>query len=171
MRRLPGSARPARWVGVILIATALGGVAATATATAGARRQAASSAAAAVVYGGVTPQAWPVVVEVSRNGRRMVRAAIGLDLHCSSGDSFGQTDSFIRVPINTRRRFSSSYGPTTTRNADGSTTDFSGTLRGAVNAARTRMSGTWEVTETFFSVGGAVTDTCKSGKVAWKAKQ
>jgi hypothetical protein len=33
------------------------------------------------------------------------------------------------------------------------------------------MSGTWEVTETFFSVGGAVTDTCQSGKVAWKAKQ
>jgi hypothetical protein len=168
-KRLPGSARLAPWVGATVIAIALSGPAATATATA--RPEAASSAAAGGVYGGVTPQSWPVVVEVSRNGRQVIRAVIGLDLQCSSGDSFSESDNLIKLKINKRRRFSATYGPVTTRNNDGSTTDFADSVRGAANTARTTVSGTWELTEKFFNAGGALTDTCKSGTVHWRVKQ
>lgn len=167
-KRPPGLARAAPWVGVLVIATTLS--VAPATARAGAGPRAARSAVAGVVYGGVTPQRWPVVVEVSRNRRQVVGANVGLDLKCTSGDSFSDTDSFIKLRIN-KRRFSSTSGPITTRNPDGSTTDFADSVRGTANAAGTKMSGTWELTETFFNAGGAVTDTCKSGTVRWTAKQ
>lgn len=124
-----------------------------------------------VVLGGVTPQSWPVVVELSRNGRQIVRTNIGLDLRCTSGDLFGDSDSFVRLRINKRGRFGLSYGPVTTRNSDGTTTDFAGAIHGSANAARTKLSGTWELTETFYDAAGAVTDTCKSGVVRWKVKQ
>ena len=42
---------------------------------------------APVVFGGLTPQQWPVVVEISRDRRKVVRTAIGLPVTCTSGGS------------------------------------------------------------------------------------
>ena len=35
-----------------------------------------------VVYGAVTAQGYPVVIKVSKTGRKIVRATVGLDLKC-----------------------------------------------------------------------------------------
>ena len=68
-------------------------------------------------------------------------------------------------------KFSASFGPQVNRNDDGTTTDFEGSLRGALNKARTKLSGKWQLKVTDHDASGAVTDTCDSGSVSWKAKQ
>jgi hypothetical protein len=59
----------------------------------------------------------------------------------------------------------------TTRNDDGTTTDFEGSVSGAFNKARTKATGKWTFKATDHDATGAVTDTCDSGSVSWSAKQ
>jgi hypothetical protein len=130
---------------------------------------AAATAAAGVVYGGVTKESWPVMIQLSASGRQVVRAAIGLEMSCTSGDSYSERDGFTKLPVK-KRRFGTSYGPSTQRYKDGTTVDYEGSIRGRLNKARTRISGTWQLTETFYDGSGKVTDTCRSG-VSWTARQ
>jgi hypothetical protein len=129
------------------------------------------SAAAGLVYGGQTSQGWPVVIEMRRDRRQVVRAITALHLDCT-GDEFSNIpDAWLRLPVNKRRRFSSSFGPDTDRNPDGTTADFSGSISGGFNRARTKVSGTWHFHITDYDTSGAVTGNCDSGPVRWSAKQ
>jgi hypothetical protein len=141
-------------------------VAATATASA----PSAGAAAAGKVYGGLTSNAWPVVVEVNATRRRVVRAGIGLRLNCTSGGFYNTPDGYRDLTIR-RGRFSASFGPQTIRNPDGTTSDLEGSLSGSFNAARTKISGRWQLKVTEHDAAGAVTDTCDSGSVSWTARQ
>jgi hypothetical protein len=127
--------------------------------------------AAGVVYGGLTSQRHPIVLEVSRNGREVVRAAIAIRLQCTSGGGATVPDGYTRLTLTAGGRFRASFGPNVTRNDDGTTTDWEGSVRGAFNASRTRASGTWQLQATDRDAAGAVTDTCNSGSIAWRAKQ
>jgi hypothetical protein len=73
--------------------------------------------------------------------------------------------------VNNRRRFGGTFGPDTRRNADGTSTAFEGSMSGALNRARSRVSGRWQLKLTVYDAAGAVTDTCESGSVRWTAKQ
>ena len=130
-----------------------------------------SAAVAGVTYGGVTRQGWPVVIELARTQRRVVRADIGLDLRCTSGDLVSYPDRYVNLRVNTRRKFRARFGPETQRNDDGTTSDWSGSISGALNRARSKMSGTWRLKLTDYDNAGAVTDTCDSGSISWTAKQ
>src|SRR3954447_21337062 len=46
------------------------------------------------VYGGATAQDYPVVIETSKNGRKVVKALIALDLNCTSGDTVSVSDDY-----------------------------------------------------------------------------
>lgn len=139
--------------------------------TAPASTQTASSAATTgVVFGGLTAQQWPVMVELSKNGRQVVRAASGLRLNCTSGGFYNVPDRYARLTVK-NRKFSFRFGPTTERNADGTTTDFEGSISGSINKARSKVSGRWQLKATEHDAAGAVTDTCDSGSVSWSAKQ
>lgn len=129
-----------------------------------------SAAATGVVYGGRTPQGWPVVIEFTKNQRRVVQAVIGLGLRCAPGDFAYYSDWFRNLRVNTKRKFRASYGPDTVRNDDGTTTDYEGSMSGALNRARSRVSGTWRMKVTYYDNAGVVTDTC-SASVSWAAKQ
>ncbi len=129
------------------------------------------SAATGNTYGGVTKQGMPVVVDMTADRRRIVRAVTVLDLTCTSGDSGLTTDRYTRLPVTKTGRFAYAFGPTTERNEDGTTTDFEGRIAGRLNAAKTRIAGTWSYTITEHDAAGAVTDTCTSGSVSWTAKQ
>lgn len=124
-----------------------------------------------MVYGGVTSQGWPVVVEVNRNRRLVVRAGTALRLDCSTGSFANLPDTYVRLPVNKRRKFRSSFGPDTQRNSDGTTSDFSGSVSGAFNRARSKVSGRWHLHVTDYDSSGAVIGTCDSGTVRWSAKQ
>ena len=129
------------------------------------------SAATGNMYGGVTPQGEPIVVEMSKDRRRIVRMLTVLDMTCTSGDSGLVTDGYRQMPVTKKGKFSYAFGPNTERNDDGTTSDFQGRISGKLNAAKTKISGTWSYTITQHDVAGAVTDTCTSGSVSWTAKQ
>jgi hypothetical protein len=129
-----------------------------------------SAAATGVVYGGRTPQGWPVVVELSKNRRRVVQTVIGLDVPCTSGDFIFTADPYTNLAVNKKRKFRASFGPYTTRHDDGTTADSEGSVSGRLNRARTRVSGRWHLKITLYDTAGALTDTC-SVSVSWSAKQ
>jgi hypothetical protein len=122
------------------------------------------------VYGGQAKDGLPVVIEVSKNRHQIVRASIAIRLQCSAGGFFTVPDSYIKLPVNKKGKFGVAYGPETVRNDDGTTTDFEGSISGAFNAARTKVSGTWQTKMTDHDGTGAVTDACDSGTVSWSAK-
>ena len=127
--------------------------------------------AAGVLYGGLSSQRLPVVLEVSRNGLRVVRVTIAIRLQCTSGGIVVTPDSYGDVSIRSNGRFRAAFGPQVIRNDDGTTTDLEGRFSGAVNRAGTRASGTWQFKATSRDAAGAVTDTCDSGTITWRAKQ
>jgi hypothetical protein len=130
-----------------------------------------SAAVAAVTYGGVTGQGWPVVVELSRNKRRVVRAVVGIALRCTAGGFAFYSDPYGNLAVNRKRKFSASFGPDTERHDDGTTSDFEGSMSGRLNRARSKISGTWRFKVTDYDNAGAVVDVCDSGSVRWTAKQ
>jgi hypothetical protein len=127
-------------------------------------------APAPVVFGGLTPQQWPVMVEVSRDRRKVVRAAVGLFVTCTSGGVGYYADRYTGVPLR-RGRFQASFDGDRVNHADGTYEVFEGSVKGATNASRTAMSGTWRLMLVAYDASGAETDRCDSGTVRWKAKQ
>jgi hypothetical protein len=130
-----------------------------------------SAAAAGVVYGGRTSQGWPVVIEFNKNRRRVVLAVAALRLNCTSGSTATLADRYLNGTVNKQRKFRGSFGPDTRRNADGTSADFEGSISGALNRTRSKVSGRWHLKVTVYDTAGAVTDTCDSGSVRWTAKQ
>jgi hypothetical protein len=129
-----------------------------------------SAATAGVNYGGVTSQEFPVIVEVNKKGRKVVRAVIAIRLTCTSGGIVIVPDSYSTLRIK-KRKFSASFGPTTQRNPDGTTLDLEGAMDGAFSSSRTKVSGHWSFKGTEHDATGAITDTCDSGSVSWNARQ
>lgn len=80
-------------------------------------------------------------------------------------------DGYSKVRVSKKGKVSTAFGPLVNPNDDGTTTDFEGTVSGALNAPRTKLSGKWQLKVTDHDALGAVTDTCDSGSVSWKAKQ
>ena len=173
MRRSRGPIRPVQAGSVCVIATAalVAFQLAAAARTEHGSSRATTAAAGGTVFGGTSAQDFPVVIATSKNGRKVVRASIAIRVACTSGARVTVPDAYANMPVNKQRKFSASFGPATQRNDDGTTTDFEGTISGAINKARTKASGTWTFKATDHDASGAVTDTCDSGKVNWTAKQ
>jgi hypothetical protein len=152
---------------VLAVAVSLTGIAA-------ARPAATKPPAPGVVLGGRTAQSWPIVIEVSHDGRQVVRADVALDVKCAvSGSTSAWSDRYQRVPISATGRFSSSFGPTPDITlASGQKGDVSGRLKGKLNARMTAGTGTWSFDVVVHDpTTGAVVDNCHSGNVTWRVKQ
>jgi len=123
------------------------------------------------VYGGITPQNWPIVVELDKSQTKVTRIVVGLDMTCTSNENFGTTDGFNDVKINSRNRFKSKFGPQRI-DAAGTPADIEGAITGRRSKDRTSIKGTWTYKITFYDTAGTnVVDTCDSGLVSWKAEQ
>jgi secreted PhoX family phosphatase len=144
--------------------------------------QAATSSKTAVaqgfVYGGVTASEFPVVIELSKSRKKVVRASIGLDLKCQTpGGDLMLPDSFKNIPI-AGGKFSSTYGP---QDVPGdaltpiSKLVVTGSITGKVNKAKTTVKGTWRQKVVAIAAsdptGATILDTCDSGVVSYSAKQ
>jgi hypothetical protein len=131
-----------------------------------------AAAAAASTYGGATSQGLPVIVDVNASKRLVVRVLTAVRLNCTpSGGRAITPDGYRRLRVTKQGKFSASFGPTTQRNADGTTTDVQGRMTARFNRARTQITGTWHFTATDHDATGVVTDTCDSGAVVFRAKQ
>jgi hypothetical protein len=129
-------------------------------------------AAAGSTYGGTTSQGLPVIADVTANGRQLVRVLAAVRATCTpSNTAYISPVWFRRVTVSKRGRFAASFGPEIQRNADGTTSDYTGRVTGRFNKARTQLSGTWRLTSVDHDTAGAVTDTCDSTVVTWRAKQ
>jgi hypothetical protein len=169
--RALGTVRRLGSAGALAAAVVLGAPLVASARPDGLAHSAAQGRAAGVSYGGVTPQLFPVVIEVSKNRKRVVVASIGLRLACTSGGLVNLPDGYTNLRLTKKGKFGASFGPTTVRNDNGTTTDFEGRMSGKLNAARTKVSGKWKLKVTDHDASGAVIDTCDSGAVKWKAKQ
>jgi len=130
-----------------------------------------AKAPAGVVFGGVTPQSWPVVVALNTARKRVDRVAIGLDMTCTSGDSFGTSDAFDAVKLSRKGRFSTTLGPQRI-DAGGVPADVESRVVGRIAADRASVRGIWSLKITIFDpTATSVVDTCESGLVRWKASQ
>jgi hypothetical protein len=123
------------------------------------------------VYGGVTPQNWPIVVDVNKDQTKVNRIVIGLDMTCTSNENFGTTDGFTDVKFNSKGRFKTSFGPQRI-DAAGVPADIQGAITGRRSKDRRSIKGTWNYKVIFYDAAGTnVVDTCDSGLVSWKAEQ
>jgi hypothetical protein len=128
------------------------------------------AATVGTVLGGRTSQGWPIVIELNKAGTQVVRVSAGLHLTCTSGSIVNLPDEYRKVAVSKAGKFSLSFGPTTRKNDNGTTTDFEGSITGKLNKARTKATGKWSFKGTDHDAAGTVTDTCDSAKVSWTAK-
>ncbi|HEY1539953.1 MAG TPA: hypothetical protein VGF63_11185 [Solirubrobacteraceae bacterium] len=150
------------------------------SAPSGAATKSASKAKVApgVVFGDVTKTGYGVVIELSKTGRKVVTAAIGLELVCGMPPNINLPDGFKDIAISKAGKFSSSL-PVTRIPADPSTgqpaIDVSASIKGQLNKAKTSIAGTWQRRVVIYDptdpTGVAVYDTCDSGAVKFRAKQ
>jgi hypothetical protein len=137
----------------------------------GAGDAAAKPAAGGQVYGGITPQKWPIVIELTNDARKVRRIVTGLDMTCTSNENFGTTDGFNDVKINSKNTFKATFGPQRI-DAAGTPADIQGAITGRRSNDSSSMKGTWSYKVTFYDAAGTTaTDTCESGLVSWKARQ
>ena len=150
---------------LILLVSVCGAVSLTAAASAK------TPVPAGVVYGGRTAQGWAIAIQVSKDARQVVRADVGMRLQCMSGGFTNDSDSYIKLPLSTSGSFSASFSHQTVDFGDGHKAEYSGKMKGKLNARRTSGTGTWSLKYVERDATGAVVDTCDSGTVTWKVKQ
>ncbi|MDX6680223.1 MAG: hypothetical protein QOG94_262 [Solirubrobacteraceae bacterium] len=163
----------------MLVAVALATVAAVTPLAAAQGATTKAKAAPGVFFGGVTAARYPVVIQLSKTGKKVVRASIGLELTCEMPGDLTLPDSFKDLPISKAGKFSNSYQETPDTVPDPATgiskIQFSGSITGKLNAAKTTIKGTWSQKIVAYSAadptGATVLYTCDSGAVNYTAKQ
>lgn len=127
-----------------------------------------ASARGVHVLGGLTSQGFPVLIEVSSNGRQIRRAVAGIEQRCSAGGRFATSDKWMRVPVSRRGTFKVTYRDSFTD--EGAVVTVSDSFEGKLNARRTVLTGRWRNTMVVREANGSV-DTCDSGSVRVKARR
>jgi hypothetical protein len=120
-----------------------------------------------LTLGGLTSKGWPVYIQLSANGKQVVRAVAAIETPCSKGSSLFAPDKWTRVPIRHglfRTAFRDSFTD------QGQQVDFADVFTGKVNRKRTVVSGTWSVKLTIHEADGSV-DTCDSGVLRYTARR
>jgi hypothetical protein len=125
---------------------------------------------AGVVFGGFTPQHWPSVFQVAKDGKSVVTAGTGLDMTCTSGGSFSMPDRIPGGPIAKGGRFTYRYVVPLTTNTDGTSFTGTGVITATFDAQGTAVTGTWQAHATFISASGT-RDECDSGPVSFTDRQ
>jgi hypothetical protein len=129
----------------------------------------ASQRSAGVVYGGTTSNGWPVVVEVTRNGRMIKHAIGGLEADCSRGGSYTFPSHWRYVRIARNGSFKAAYDDSYYL-SDGTQATVAESFAGKFNRRRTRLTGTWRNATTFRATDGS-TDVCDTGSLRVSARQ
>jgi Ca2+-binding RTX toxin-like protein len=124
------------------------------------------------VLGGETSQHMPIVIEMSRNGKKIVKAFTAAQMVSTQPDGGSMTvpDGYQGIPVK-GRSFGAVWDPETIDMGDGYTGLASGWCKGTFNAGRSKVSGTWKVHVVISDGSGAVVDTIDTGVIRWTAKQ
>jgi hypothetical protein len=137
-------------------------------ALADASAQAGAARLAGIPYGGLISNRWPVVFQVSRDGRQLVSVVGAIEMKCSEGGSLIVPDSWNRLPLSRRGGFRGTYRDAFEEGGD--RVEISDSIRGRLNRARTRITGKWRSRMTLHQADGSV-DTCDSGRLRFSAER
>jgi hypothetical protein len=142
--------------------SALRGPAESSLATHAARAQVAASPDP--IWGGLTSQGWPVVVEIPKSEKRVRLGLVALRMSCTSGAVFAQMAGVGNLAIgaagNVGRTRSISAQPGSGASLTGGSVSFAARL----NRQGLTMSGTWHLHLDYLLSSGQ-TDHCDSGTV------
>ena len=129
---------------------------------------AAAQRPAGLVYGGTMSNGWPLVVEVTRNGR-MVKGVVGaVSASCDQGGIFSFPSTWRYLRINRHGAFKASYRDNYLD--EGTEVTVSETFVGRFNRNRTKVTGQWRDTHTFTAPDGTV-EVCDTGSLSFSARQ
>jgi hypothetical protein len=118
------------------------------------------------VYGGSTSQQDPVVVELSRDRRRVSALRIGWQATCSPPGGIHVIDTLNRFPLSASGAFGDTFSMTVPADGGGQhRLDF--VVHGRVR--KTKAVGRIQVHVTSTDAAGATVRTCDSGVVSWGA--
>jgi hypothetical protein len=119
------------------------------------------------IYAGQSSDGQPLVIERSRNGRRVTILWVAFSAPCQGGGAFEIGEGLTNFPISKSGRFGDSWNDEEKRD-DGGSVARAYTFDGTVGAAG--AAGTFGVRITEKDAGGAVTDTCESPAAHWTAR-
>jgi hypothetical protein len=128
----------------------------------------AAKRSAGVIYGGMTSNGWPVIAEVTRDGRRVKRVVGALTAECSLGGDFTFPSQWRDLRISRSGAIRASYQDTDLD--EGVEVTFEETFAAKFNRARTRLTGRWRASTTFRMPDGSV-DVCDTGTLRFTAQQ
>jgi hypothetical protein len=159
----PGGSTPTRkevygmrailWALIAVAMSPVGGEVALANGSAAAR-------GSAVVLGGTTSNGWPVVAELSRDGRFIKRVLGGIYADCSEGGGWAFPSEWRDLRVSRTGAFKASYDDTDVD--EGVEVTYFETLAGKLNRARTKLTATWRASTTFTYPDGTA-NVCDSG--------
>jgi hypothetical protein len=119
------------------------------------------------VYAGLTSSGEPLVIERSRDRRRVSVVWMAWTAPCASGGAFEVGEGLTNFTLARSGHFGSSWNDET-KQADGGSTVLAYALDGTLGASR--AFGTFAVKVTQTDGGGAVTESCESTMVHWTAR-
>jgi hypothetical protein len=123
--------------------------------------------AADVTYGGPTSAKWPVMLQLSRDGRQVAYAVAAWTTQCTNG-RFSDSEEFEHIPVRAGGNFTHSYD--TGDYTEGSATvHFAASIDGKVSRNRTKITGTVRVMSSVKDAANGVDETCDTGTVKYVA--
>ena len=123
--------------------------------------------AADVTFGGKTSAKWPVMLQLSRDGRKVAYAVAAWTAQCSDG-LYSDSEEFTQIPVSAKRKFSSSYD-TGDFQQGSATLRAAASLTGKINKSRSKITGTVRVMSTAKDPTNGVDETCDTGTVKYVA--
>jgi hypothetical protein len=123
--------------------------------------------AAGITYGGKTSAKWPVMVQLSRDGRQVSYALAAWSTACTDGP-YSDTEAFAEIPISASGKFARSYD--TGEFQDGSVTFHqAASIDGKLNKRHTKIVGKVRVMFSVKDPANNVDYTCDTGTVSYVA--
>ncbi|HUO74903.1 MAG TPA: hypothetical protein VMU39_29325 [Solirubrobacteraceae bacterium] len=123
-----------------------------------------------MMLGGFSSKGWPVVMEFTRNLKRIHLAAIGLDMTCTSGDQFAVTGWFGDLPVGPNGKVQTVGAIPPQAGSNGvKLSGGSESLSGRLNRTQLTFTGSWRM-QLNYTLSNNQSDQCDSGQVAFSAR-
>ena len=123
--------------------------------------------ASGVTYGAKTSAKWPVMVQVSRDGRQVSYAAAAWSADCN-GTRFSDTEEFKQIPISAGGKFATSYD-TGDYQEGTATIHAAASIAGKLNKRHSKITGKVRVMFSVKDLASGVDFTCDTGTVTFTA--
>jgi len=122
------------------------------------------------MFGAVTSQGDPVLLQVTSNRRLITRMLITLEDKCQSGNTIAiVAGGNSMLAISGKGAFSGSASGVPMTQPGGGSATFSDQVSGKFNKARTQITGTWHNVMITGNPATGTSETCDSGTVSFTA--